>query len=1043
MRTPDPSEIDDLLDLGISRAFGAPGRDGEMAPMLAELAAAEPPVVEALPEQIGRFRVLGLIAQGGMGIVVRAEDPGLEREVAIKYMRRNAAGVLALQQLFRGEARVMGRLQHPGVVPVHEVGTMEDGRHFYVMKVVTGDSLHDVLAQGQREARDRREALTLFGRVCEAVAFAHDRGVVHGDLKPANVMVGSFGEVQLLDWGFARACADAAAVGCGSDVEPDAPRVLGTPGYMAPEQARGMTEAIDRRTDVFALGSILCEILTGAPAYRGANRDEVYLRARKAWLDDAFKRLDASVADPALVALARSCLAEEQAARPADARALATAIHAHLTAVERRAQDAAIEAAQARAKAAEERKARRITLALSIVVIVALLGAGAAYWLFQSREAGLRADAEERAQGARQRVLELRDVARAAGHLVEQRWVEATAVAREADALARGPHVSPMTAASLTELHRQVQAEAAAALREGRARRLLETTQPHLGEERPVADVEAGYRELLGVFGVDADRDDPAVVAAAIANSPLATDLAHALHRWAHARRGRADDNDRVRLLRLADAIDQDHWRTELRRCCGARDGDALRALSKAEDVGKQHGESLGLMAECLLSVGDRASAIATYRVAHLHHPGDYAITHDLAALLERLSPRPLEEIARLFSAALALRPNDPHALVDLAATLTERGQLEDARALAERAEAIDAGYPRLWLMLASLRELTGDVAGALEAARKAATRLPDSGMAQILLANQERRAGRLEAARVACERALVLAPALAAAPRALGVIHMDEGCVGAAIGRFRQALELDAGDPEIWYHLGLALSEIRDGVAAEAAYRKAVELRPQYAEAWCNLGSVLANAGRFDEGIAALRRGAEIGEKSPRWSHPTAAWIAAAETRRVEASKLDAILSGEALPSDPARCAALGALAVARGANSLARRLFAAAIRGGAGRQIPFLEPACAAFRIAGGLDLGRTPDAEERRDAAGEAYGQVTGVLAQMRTAVATGQIDLVLLRKIVSTWELSPEFAALREPALGTLPADDAAPWREFWQDLRAFGAEHGLR
>ena len=1043
----DPTEIDDLLDLGISRAFGAPGRDGELAPLLAELAAVPGSVAESPPDEIGRFRVLGIIAQGGMGIVVRAQDPDFERDVAIKYMRRSAAAVPALQQLFRGEARVMGQLQHPGIVPIHELGTMADGRLFYVMKIVAGESLQAILARVGRGDLDRGDAVTFFLRMCEAVAFAHDRGVVHGDLKPANVMVGAFGEVQVLDWGFARACADAAASASGSPEHGDAaaPRVLGTPGYMAPEQARGTPEAIDRRTDVFALGSILCEILTGAPAYRGATRDEVYLRARRVWLDDAFSRLQACTADLALVELARACLVEVQAERPAHAGVVAAAVHDHLAASEQRARDAALAAARARARAEEERKARRMTLALSVVIILALLGGVAAVWLVQAPDAGLRADAGRRADDARQRVLELRDLARVDGAGVEHHWVEASAVAREAETLAQDPHLSPDVAERLRELRRQVETEASAALRDGRARRLLETTQPHLGEDRPIAEVESGYRTLLAVFGVDADRDEPDAVARAIRTSPLTREVAQALHRWSHARRGRGggDASSWQRLLQLADQIDADPWRTTLRRCCGERDREALRALAEEPGVGAQRSESLGLLAECLLSVGDRDAAIDTYRVAHLQHPGDYVIVHDLAVLLERGSPRPVEEIVRLFTAALALRPDDPHALVDLAAAFTEHGLLPAARALAERAQALDPEYPRLWLMLTNLRDLGGDAAGALAAARKAVELLPRSGMAHLLVAKQERAAGRHDAARAACEQAVALAPRLAAAHRALGVALMDDGRLGAAVASLRQASELDPTDAQIWYHLGLCHSVVLDFPAAEAAYTRAFDLEPDYAEALCNLGSVQASTGRFDEALASVRRGVEAGAKSPRWEYPTGRWIAAIEHRQRQVPAFEALLARGDLPADAAVCADLAGLSVARGANSLALRLCAAAAAGGEGNRVPYIEVVRAAAGIAAGRDLARSPNPDERAEAARTARSTLQAVLQQLRAAASAGAASESAVRRSLSTWELSPELASLRaEESLAALGGAEAASWREFWVQERSLAREYGL-
>jgi len=191
-----------------------------------------------------RYTIVRELARGGMGVVYEAEDAELRRRVAIKVVATELALDDAAERM-RREARVIAKLEHPGIVPLHDVGALPDGRIFYAMKLVRGHRLDErPLAQ--------TEALRLFLRLCEAVAFAHANGVVHCDLKPANVMVGAFGEVLVMDWGVAR------AIG-----EPSPQFAIGTRGYMAPEQERG--GAVDARTDVFALGAILRELVPNAP----------------------------------------------------------------------------------------------------------------------------------------------------------------------------------------------------------------------------------------------------------------------------------------------------------------------------------------------------------------------------------------------------------------------------------------------------------------------------------------------------------------------------------------------------------------------------------------------------------------------------------------------------------------------------------------------------------------------------------------------------------------------------------------------------------
>ena len=183
-----------------------------------------------------RYEIVREIGRGGMGVVYEAEDRELNRRVAIKVLATEITSADAVQRL-RREAQTIAQLEHPGVVPVHDVGTLADGRAWYAMKFVRGEVLRS-------QGRSRTEMLRLFQRICEPVAFAHDRGLVHRDLKPENVMIGSFGEVLIMDWGVATPAA-----------EEDRGVITGTRGFMAPEQERG--DPVDQRADVFALGRIL------------------------------------------------------------------------------------------------------------------------------------------------------------------------------------------------------------------------------------------------------------------------------------------------------------------------------------------------------------------------------------------------------------------------------------------------------------------------------------------------------------------------------------------------------------------------------------------------------------------------------------------------------------------------------------------------------------------------------------------------------------------------------------------------------------------
>ncbi len=243
---------------------------------------------------LGRYEDLGLIGRGGTGEVRRVRDPDLRREMAMKILRPEAVTGPHVLRRFRGEAQATAQLQHPGIVPVHEIGVLDDGRVYFTMKEVRGRTLRDVVrglheasaGDSWRPSEDGwtfRRVVEAFKKVCEAVAYAHTRGVVHRDLKPDNVMLGAYGEVLVLDWGIAR-IAGTGTTGPGVNISRSASdpsmtlagRVTGTPAYMAPEQARGTR--VDQRTDVYALGAILHELLSGRPPYVGPSAMSIVMQ---------------------------------------------------------------------------------------------------------------------------------------------------------------------------------------------------------------------------------------------------------------------------------------------------------------------------------------------------------------------------------------------------------------------------------------------------------------------------------------------------------------------------------------------------------------------------------------------------------------------------------------------------------------------------------------------------------------------------------------------------------------------------------------------
>ena len=278
-----------------------------------------------------RYHVDGEIARGGMGRILRGRDTDLGRDLAIKVLLDSHKDNPEVIQRFVEEAQIGGQLQHPGIAPVYELGQFSDQRPFFSMKLVKGQTLSKLLVQRTDPAGERGRFVGIFEQICQTMAYAHARGVIHRDLKPANVMVGAFGEVQVMDWGLAKVLtigkesderkeatqqqavsviqtrrssgSDAPGSVGDSDSQTQMGSVMGTPAYMPPEQALGEIDQLDQRADVFGLGAILCEILTGKPPYVGEDGTAVFRMATRGKLRDAFARLDQCGADPELISL--------------------------------------------------------------------------------------------------------------------------------------------------------------------------------------------------------------------------------------------------------------------------------------------------------------------------------------------------------------------------------------------------------------------------------------------------------------------------------------------------------------------------------------------------------------------------------------------------------------------------------------------------------------------------------------------------------------------------------------------------------------------
>ncbi len=275
----------------------------------------------------GRYQFINEIARGGAGAVWRVFDHRLDRYSAIKILLDSQDNA-EMRGRFEQEARISARLQHPGIVPVHELSQLGDGRPFVSMKLIEGKTLGEILASSKSQTQSN--LLDIFVKACEAMAYAHEQNIIHRDLKPSNIMVGAFNEVQVMDWGLAKELKSGQVESpinqsMRSSHVSDRNQTLvgsvfGTIAYMPPEQARGDVDRIDKRSDVFALGGILCSILTGLPVYDGSDTDKLLGNAQSGSVSPAVTRIRKSRARSSLKTLAIDCISAEPENRPRDAR---------------------------------------------------------------------------------------------------------------------------------------------------------------------------------------------------------------------------------------------------------------------------------------------------------------------------------------------------------------------------------------------------------------------------------------------------------------------------------------------------------------------------------------------------------------------------------------------------------------------------------------------------------------------------------------------------------------------------------------------------
>jgi tetratricopeptide (TPR) repeat protein len=857
------------------------------------------------------FDLIEEIGRGGMGLVLRGRDRILDRELAIKVLLDAFRDDPDFVRRFIEEARITGQLQHPFIVPVHELGTLPDGRPYFAMKLVQGRTLADLLAERPNPTHDLPRYLKVFEQVCQTLAYAHSRGVIHRDLKPANVMVGAFGEVQVMDWGLAKLLNETARPPAGDSSVPGAApadqtqngSVLGTFAFMPPEQASGDVGRIDRRSDVFGLGAILCEILTGHPPYTGI-RDEVREKARGGLTREAHDRLQDCGADGELIDLAWRCLAVDVAARPADGGAVADAMASYFAAVQQRMRAAEIARAKAETEAVGERKRvalaeakavaeekraraerrrRRATL-LTAASLLLLVGGASAFGLWYQQRQGERA-----AETATRRAATERDVSGALGEvgLLRQeglkqaddprRWeltlkMAHSALQRAEDALRRG---EPADA-----LANQVES-ARTALRQDERVCTLFLTLERLRLESAVfsgddvrlpdsvAQIGAAFKEYgldFGALGVDE-------AAAILRRHPHRDRLVDEIEAWSQAQahwterwrpqqvqkgfRGvlvRSPDWSRSeRLTRVLDAVEPDpqsfHRRWHAARAMN--DVGALTALAHSPQAGTLSTLGLCTLAGDLITFKSFDEALDFLKERREREPNNFWLNMYLGLVTLAADLNSADEAIRYFHEALAARGHNAGIYILLSQARRLKGDAEGALKAARKAVELDPAGAPAHHALGSLQMEQGDLDGAYQSFRKAAELdavnfYPLDALGQVCIERKEYDEA-IRHLRLAIQRY----PKFAATYVNLGNAYVRKGSVDGALASYRTAVKLFPEYGLAHLNMGQVLQAKRDFDGAERCYRAAIQGDPDFVDAYKALAQLLAERG---DGASALR---------------------------------------------------------------------------------------------------------------------------------------------------------------------------------------------
>lgn len=1025
---------------------------------------------------LGDFRIIREIGRGGMGIVYEAKQLSLNRRVALKVLPFAAA--LDPRQLYRfqREAEAAAHLHHTNIVPVFGV-FCERGVHFYAMQFIEGRTLANVITElrgGASEAPSASDTVPIAGlsthrsgrraeifrtiallgvQAAEALEHAHREGVIHRDVKPANLLVDASGNLWITDFGLARLLNEQGQTMSGD--------LVGTLRYMSPEQASVCDAPIDHRADIYSLGATLYELLTFEPVFDGRGRSEL-LRQIAAEEPRPLRRLR-PIVPMELETIVLKALDKEPARRYSSAQDLADDLRRFLNDEPIRARRASLLDKSRK----WSRRHRPLVRSAALAFVVTLTGLGGSVgWVLRDRAAreAMTVAAAETA---------LREAQRSAQ---QEKWRAALAAVEGAESLLPQPSGSE----DLRRRLRDFRSDVEMIIRLNDVRMTGITT--HLFQ-RTFFEADRGYAAAFRDHGIDVETLSTSDAARLIAVRPLRAELAAALDGWADTRRRNPEAGRKAwqELLQVAQAADPDSQRVALRSAVLREDRQAL--LTAAHDADRLSTRTLSALGIRLWLMGCEQEAIDFLRRAQQQHPDDFWINFQLGNYLARQHHPDLTEAIRFQSIAAALRPEFPSMYLNLGLTLTDSGRHEEALSAFRRVLGVNPGCAEahcnigvdLWRQnkrqeavaefrraleldpalvqanfnLGNALAVLGRFDEAMQSYRRATAAAPDFASAHAQLGGLLRRVGRNDEAIAELRQALTckLRPVDRVPPvntyvNLVGaLLAADERDEAAAVAR--RAVGLPFQRPQVAFALAVRLGELGLSAESEAAYRRVIALKHDYAEAYCNLGQTLNRQGRFTEALAALCRGHELSSTRANWRYPSQKWVRMTERYVALARDVDAVIKGKLQPASAAECAEYAEICFLEKRYLPAAKLFERAFRDDAALADDFAnagryDAACAAALAAAGrgIDTGWLSDLERAQ---------------WRRQAIAWLQAELALDRKLVTNgspdqrrraldrlrdWPIDSDLVSLRQPAaLVKLSAVQQQACRQIWSEIKS--------